>query len=102
MNYSMWKAGANNDIRFLSIYGMSGCGTVYYSPCTGRYCDECHIDRDLYRVCPRCGSELPRSTMLSYVCSCGTAILTCGEQHYIFVRAYATPHPMFRVEEDVI
>ena len=97
----MWKADADSDIRFLSIYEMSGGETVYCSPCVGRHCDECHTDRDLYRVCPGCGSKLPDTAIL-YECSCGTAILTCGGRQHGFVHAYATPHPMFGVEEDVI
>lgn len=101
MNYSVWVP-SNNTTKVAALYNISRYGTVAYrSPCAGRDCDECHTDKNLYRVCPGCGSKLPDTATL-YECSCGTAIQICGGQQHRFVHAYITPHPVFLAEEDTI
>lgn len=84
-----------------TIHIMSNFGVVYRSACVGRSCDECHTDRDLYRVCPGCGGPLPESAIGVTLCGygCGTAMWVCGYGDSKLVTTYATSNQLFKTDE---
>ena len=78
-------------------YCMDGTyNPLHYMPCLMMTCSHCY--EDLYKACPGCGGRLmppggPRE------CSCGTVLWVCYRG---CVQAFATPNPLFKMEEDVI
>lgn len=85
-------------------YCMDGTyNPLHYMPCFMMTCSECYEDKDLYRACPTCGSELTYTYSKPYECSCGTIMYTCPDNNGLpIVTKYATPNPLFVIKEDII